>query len=129
MVRIKTTIDRTGPFFQHDPAKTFRENEDAMMAAVAEAGEREAKIIASPFRVTGAFQEGIRGRDRRLTGAPFTRPTAVVSQTHIYPWKSAGVRQYRGGKLEASRHIFRLTSKRVGSVRALNQAELLKGLQ
>lgn len=129
MARIKTTVVRTGPFFEHDPAKTFRQNAEVMMEGIAAAGEREAKSLATPYRRTGAFLEGIRGRTHRLDGSPFKDPSAVVSQTHVYPWPGGAPKQYRGGRLESSWHIFRLTRSRVGVVSKLNQAELLKGLQ
>jgi len=147
--RIKTTIDRTGPFFHADPGKTFHDNLETMMQSIAYVEEGEAKSLAGPWspgaQGKGYFVGGIYGRAHKLDGTPFKWPTAVVSQTHIYPWKGhvtesgaaaavdrGGYRagaQYRGGRLEAAHHIFRLTHSRVRSMIKINQAELLKGLQ
>ena len=149
MARIKTTIDRTGPFFHGDPGATFHDNLQTMMEAIAVVAEGEAKALAGPWSPgsmgSGAFRAGIYGRAHKLSGEPFKWPTATVSQTHIYPWKghvtssgaSAGVdvsgyragAQYRGGHLEAKHHMFRLARSRVRSMQRINQAELLKGLQ
>ena len=129
MARIITTIDKTGPFFTKDPALTFRANVDVLLAAIAAEAEEDVRAQSEPFRDTGAFVAGVRGRTHRLDGAAFKTPTATVSQTHVYPWKNAGPRQYRGGKLEASRHMFRRTRSRIRGVNKLNSAELLKGLQ
>lgn len=128
--RSPTTIDLTGPFFTKDVAKTLRQNADAMFAAVAAEGESDVKAQSVGFRhETGAFREGVRGRSARLDGAPFRSPGAVVSQTHVYRWARGGVRQYRGGKVEASRHMFRRTAGRLRRAKKLNVAELLRGLQ
>lgn len=128
MAYTKVTFSKTGPFFTKDPEKTLQANARVMMEAMAAAGETEAKSLATPYRVTGDFIGGVVGRTHRLDGMPFKHPGLVVSQTFIYPWKSAGARQYRGGKLEAARHIFRVAYSRIRSVRKLNVAELLKGL-
>ena len=130
MARIVTTISTKGPFFAHDPALTFRANADRLMAAVAAEGEADVRAqvesgVASPSR---HFAPGVVGRTHRLDGAPFKQPGAVVSQTYVYPWRSGAPRQYRGGKLEARLHAFRRTKARVGRVKRLNQAELLKGI-
>ena len=129
MARFITTIDKTGPFFTHDPAKTFRQNIDALLEAIGAEGEADVKAQSEPHRLTGAFVEGVLGRTHRLDGGAFKNPEVVVSQTHIYPWKNGGARKYRGGKFEAQYHVFRRTRGRLRGVNKLNSAELLKGLQ
>lgn len=133
MARVRTTIDKSGPFFTKDPTKSFEQNARRMMDSMAAAAETEARSLAAPWSPghsgSGDFEEGIVGRTHRLDGAPFKHPGMVVSQTHVYPWKNAGARQYRGGKLEASRHVFRLTGSRMRGTRKVNVAELLKDLQ
>jgi hypothetical protein len=56
----------------------------------------------------------------------------IVSAQHIYPWKShlsaPANAQYRGGKVEARRHMFRRTAGRLRRAKAINMAELTKGL-
>ena len=128
MARFVTTIRRTGPFFEKDPALTFRQNADRLMAAIAAEGEADVRAQTAQASKTPSteFLPGVVGRDHRLDGAPFKHPGAVVSQTHVYPWKSAGSRQYRGGKF--GKPIFRRTGGRIRSVRKVNQAELLRGI-
>jgi hypothetical protein len=130
MARIVTTIVKTGPFFAHDPALTLRQNADRMMEAIAREGEADvrAQVAAGVRTPSEHFLPGVVGRTHRLDGTPFKIPGAVVSQTHVYPWRSAGSRKYRGGKLEARIHAFRRTRSRVSAVRRLNTAELLKGI-
>lgn len=129
MARFVTTIKRTGPFFTHDPAKTFRANADVLMEAIAREGEADVQAQTSAFKhPSGAFREGVQGRTHRLDGAPFKHPGVVVSQTHVYPWKSGAPKQYRGGRAEAVYHMFRRTRGRIRAVNKLNAAELLKGL-
>lgn len=130
-----TQIDLTGPFFEYDPVKTLSENVQTMMEAFAREGEAEAKLLAAPHRKSGAFYDGIKGRVRSVAGKHWLR-TAVVSETHVYDWKARGARgfqgraeaQYRGGKLEAKYHMFRTTATRLRRSRAVNQAELTKGM-
>jgi hypothetical protein len=131
--RIVTTIQRTGPFFEHDPERTFLANAQLMMEGIAREGEADVQAQVMPHSRTRVFESGVVGRTHRLDGLAFRMPTAVVSQTHVYEWKNhrtapAGA-QYRGGKFERKFGFFGRTFRRVRSMRALNVAELLRGLQ
>lgn len=128
MARAATTIDLTGPFFTKDPGRTLSENIQTMLEAVAEEGERDVKAQAQSHVYTGAFLGGIEGRVRSLGGRHWLR-TAVVSQTHVYPWPSGGNKQYRGGKLEARYGMFKRTTSRLRRSSAVQRAELTKGLE
>lgn len=127
MVRPVTTIDVSGPFFQGDPAKKLAANIQTMLEAVAKEGEADVKAQAAGHMYTGAFFRGIQGRVHSLGGKHW-RVTAVVSQTHVYPWPNGGQAQYRGGKLEARYHMFRTTASRLRRSSAVNRAELTKGM-
>jgi hypothetical protein len=122
-----TTIVLSGPFFEKDPAKTLSQNVQTMLEAVAQEGESDVKAQAAGHQRTGAFYNGIEGRVRSVSGKHWLR-TAVVSETHVYPWPNGGAKQYRGGKLEAHYHMFRTTASRLRRSRAVNQAELTKGM-
>jgi len=122
-----TTIDKTGPFFRSDPVRTFRQNIRTMMDAVAREGESDVRAQLAPHSRTGATVAGVIGRTASLGGKRWA-VSAVVSQTHVYPWPGGGQKQYRGGKLEAKTHAFRKTASRIRSTRAVNVAELLKGI-
>lgn len=127
MARTRTTIDLSGPFFAYDPVKRYSENVITMLEAFAREGEEDLRAQASPYSDSGAFVGGIEGRVRSLAGKQW-RATAVISQTHVYPWKGGGVKQYRGGKHEARHGFFRKTKSRLNRSRAVNKAELTKGM-
>lgn len=127
MVRYVTTIDLSGPFFTYDPTKRLARNIEAMMAAVAEEGETDVAAQAAAHQKTGRFYEGVVGRVSSLAGKPWHK-TAVISQTAVYPWPNGGPKQYRGGKLEAKYGFFRKTKSRLNRSRAVNRAELTKGM-
>lgn len=134
--RITTSVELSGPFFEYDPAKRLGENIETMMAAIAREGEEDVQSrVASAGYAGGPFYRGIRGRVRSMTGRRWYR-TAVVSQTYVYPWGVHGSRgfsgrgeaEYRGGKLEARHKFFRKTTTRLRKARAVNYAELARGL-
>ena len=119
------SVELKGPFFTKDPRKTFRANAREAMLKIVEAGETDIKS-KSPV-LTGAFQGGVVARNRSLGGKPWAL-TAVVSQTHTYPWPGGGQRQYRGGKLERKLGLFKKAA-RVMRSRRREVNNLLKGLQ
>jgi hypothetical protein len=127
MVKPVTSIDLTGPFFEKDPALTLRQNIRAMLAAMAAEGEADVRAQAEPKSLTGAFAAGVKGRVDSLTGKPW-HLTAIVSQTHVYRWPKGGPKGYRGGKHEKRHGFFKRTGQRLRRSRAVNTAELVKGL-
>lgn len=131
--RIATTISRDGPFFAHDPQATFQENLATMLEAIAREGESDVRAQVAPYSKTHTFESGVIGRTHRLDGAPFKTPQAVVSEQHVYPWKhhksAPEAAQYRGGRFERKHGVFGRTFRRIRSMKALNAAELMRGLQ
>ena len=131
--RIATTISRSGPFFEHDPQATFQRNLELMLEGIAREGESDVRAQVAPYSKTRTFESGVIGRTHRLDGVPFKTPQAVVSEQHVYPWKhhesAPDAAQYRGGRFERKHGVFGRTFRRVSSMRALNQAELLRGLE
>lgn len=137
--RVITTIDLSGPFFQRDPVKTFRANVREMMDAVAAEGEADAKAQlragegsrapisagVSPARVSGH----VRGRTRALSGRRWA-VTAVVSINNRGLSRRQGIAlMAAAARVESQTHAFRRTTSRIRRSRAVNQAELFKGLQ
>ena len=137
--KIATTIDMSGPFFRHDPRKTFRQNVRVMMAAIAAEGEddvraqleagqdRRAPISAGvqPARVSAH----VVGRVQSLVGHPWA-VTAVASVNNSRLTKRQGIALMAAASvLERREHAFRRTAARLRRARAVNKAELLKGLQ
>lgn len=135
--KITTTIDRSGPFFQRDPTRTFRQNVRVLMDKVAEAGEADVKAQLrqgeggrkklrgiTPPRVSGH----VVGRTRNLRGKRWA-VTAVVSVNNSGLSKRQGVSlMAASAMLEGRLHAFRRTTNRVRRARSVNVDELLKGI-
>lgn len=138
MTRIKTTIDLSGPFFSRDPRKTFRENVRVLMDAVAAEGERD---------VRSALQSG-EGRRRpvsagvlpaRVSAHAIGRTSSISGKrwavTAVVSVRNRGMSKRQGtalmaaaASLERRFHPFRRTTSRLRKSRAVNQAELSRGL-
>lgn len=84
-------ISFSGPFFSADANKTLRQNIRRMMQGIADEGAEVAKS-RSPV-VSGAFRDGIVGRTQGVRGNKWAL-TAVISQTHVYPWRTRGGRAF-----------------------------------
>lgn len=123
--RKPTTIVLTGPFFKTQPSLTFRKNVRVMLESMEEEGTSDVQVQYPVL--TGAGQAGVVGRVHSLAGRPWAL-TFVISEQHVYPWPHGGMKQYRGGKTEARRHMYRTTASRLRKSRAVNNAELAKGL-
>jgi len=133
-----TTIDLTGPFFTHDPAKTFRQNVRVLMRAVAAEGESDVKAQlkagegsrrpishrVSPSRVSGH----VVGRVTSLTGKPWAVSAAVSVNNSGFTKAEGTALMAAASSLEGRVHAFRKTKNRVARSRKVNEAELLKGL-
>jgi hypothetical protein len=119
------SVTYTGPLFTHDPSKTFRANARVMLKAMADEGQALARDTWPTL--TGEGRAGTIGRVQSLSGRPWAL-YMVVSAQHVYAWPHGGAKQYRGGKVEAKRHMFRRAATSLRSSRALNRAELAKGM-
>lgn len=133
--RFKTSIDKTGPFFRHDPSKTYRENAHDMMLAIAEGGrddvvgqmmasERDRKLI----RLLGdRVSDHVAGELRKRPAGP--RYTVVVFvRNKGFSRPEAKSLMAAASRVESSIHAFRKTAGRIRRSREINNAELLKGL-
>lgn len=135
--KITTTIDTSGPFFAKDPAKTFRQNVRVLMDAVAAEGEADvrAQITAGnsgrkPIAELGQdhVSAHVIGRTSNLRGRRWA-VTAVVSVNNSGFSPKEGISlMAAASSVESQTHAFRRTTGRIRRARALNQAELLKGL-
>lgn len=130
----RATVQLSGPLFEPTADKRLRENIRGMLQAVADEGD--ATVSARSPRKSGAFVEGVVGRVKSLNGRPWAL-TAVISATHVYPWRNKGARgyvgrsqaEYRGGKLEARYRMFKGVTYQLRSARAVLSANLTKGLE
>lgn len=134
------TVRLSGPFFEHDPRKTVRQNIRAMLEAVALEAQED---VRSNFPVlTGAGRAGVVGRVASLKGKHWELH-ATISQQHVYPWarrSGATIRSgrnvvansanaaYRGGKLERKLHMFSHAATSIRRAKAVINADLTAGL-
>lgn len=133
---IKTSVEMTGPFFQHDPAKTLRGNIRLMMAAVAEEGA-EAVIAglqsgegdrAPIYELGDRVSDHVRGRVQSLSGKNWAA-TAVISVNNSGLSRQAGMSLMAAASFVEGRvHAFRRATTKLRNARAVNRAELAKGL-
>lgn len=136
-MKIATTIDLSGPFFTKDVTKTLNENIVLMLEAVAEEGELDVRdqLVATQegrlpiSRLGDRVSDHVRGRVVSLASKHWQR-TAVISVNN------SGFGPYEGrslmaaaSKVEGATHAFRRTTSRLKRARAVNRAELMKGLE
>lgn len=140
--RTQSMIDVSGPFFTRDPELTFRQNVRVLMAAIASEGAEDvrqqlrqgesgrAEISArTAFGSMGRVSHHIVGRVHNLRGRPWA-VTAVVSVNNSRWTKQQGIAlMAAASELEGRLHAFRKTTNRLRRGRAVNRAELLKGLK
>ena len=135
MTRYRSSIALDGPFFRNDPGKTFRQNARAMMEAVAKEGAKD---------VTGRMGNG-RSRapvsigggtvaDRVVPLVAFNGQLGDVTAVVLVATKGLSRREAiavraAGSEVETQTHAFRQMTTRMRRARAINQAELLKGIQ
>jgi hypothetical protein len=132
---IVTSIDLTGPFFVHDPAKTFRQNIRLLMDVLAAEGEADVKTQMRsgeggrrpmrgiiPERVSGH----VVGRTSSLRGRRWA-VTAVVSVNNSRLSPAQGKTLMAAASVLEGRHgYFRRTAGRLRKAR--KNVELLKGI-
>src|SRR5688572_20057743 len=126
-------VDFKGPFFTRDPRKTFRANIRDFMDAVANEGERdvrqqiEARASAMP-NYTGHTAAHVRGRTANLSGKRW-QVTAVVGMDTRGMSRAQAIRtQAAASSVEGRFHPFRRTTAAIKRGRAVQMANLTKGL-
>lgn len=127
-------ITFSGPLFSADAGKRVGENIRRMLQGVADEGA--STVRARSPRRSGDFIGGVQGRVRGIRGNKWAL-TAVVSQTHVYPWRNKGARgfsgraqaEYRGGKVERRYRMFRSVSNQLRAARAVVAANITKGIE
>lgn len=133
--KFKTSIKASGPFFDHDPADTFRGNVHRMMLALAEEG---AKDVRGQLQSGNSERAPIRSLgdhvSQHVTGELRKRPSGPGFSAFVFV-KNRGLSKKEGtslmaaaSSLEGRLHVFRKTSGRIMRSRAANAAELVKGL-
>ena len=131
----KTSITVHGPWFTHDPAKTFAGNVHEMMLGLAREG---AKDVQGQTRAGQSGREPIRqlgdhvsdhvaGELRRYPAGPRYAARVIVRNRGFT--KAEGISlMAAASQVEQQTHAFRKTTGRIMRARAVNAAELAKGL-
>lgn len=133
----------TGPFFVKDPTKTFRQNVRVMMDGVAAEGESYAiELLRSGqggralMSTGGRVSDHVVGRTSSLGGrrwavsakiAPRPPASSAKAEMAALSGRKRGNRGVTVG-IEERDHVFRRTAARLRKARAINVAELLKGI-
>lgn len=131
-------IELSGPFFERDVKKTFRENARSMLAAMVAEGVIPIRQELNAHRSSKQHPhaaDGLRAELHSISGKPWVI-SAAIHQYTVYPWGDAAKTasstrmqaQYKGGKLEARIHIFRRVYLALRRSRKITQANLVKGL-
>lgn len=136
----------SGPFFEHDPAKTFRENgRDYIIAVMTDAADTAENMAP---RVSGDYARAIaKARAKSLTGRRWIATSVLTTYGLHHDWgvafsrrgyAAAGrTRVYRpgtgkfnyAGKVERRHHVFRRAKSTVYRARHVaKERQMLRGL-
>lgn len=133
--RFSTSLKKDGPWFAHDPVKTFRDNVYEMMVGLAREGAADVRgqLRAgdgnrAPIRAFGGHvSDRVTGEIRRTPAG--SRYSAVVFVSTRGMSRAAAISTHAAASfLEGSVHPFRKTAGRISRSRLANADELLKGL-
>jgi hypothetical protein len=120
-----------GPFFMHDPGKTFAQNAHDFVEQITTEAETQAFIFASPARKSGTLESFIHGRVESVTGKPW----AYVGIVSTY---GLGRDKWPGGPFNGFFNYAGKVNERVGFMQRARQslidaraanADLLKGIE
>lgn len=133
--KFKTSIKQTGPFFDHDPAKTFAGNVHEMMSELAKQGRedvigqlRSGEGGRKPIsRLGDHVSEHVVGELRRYPSGP-SYSAVIFIRNRSFTAGEAKSLMAAASVLEGRIHAFRKTAGRIMRSRAANAAELVKGL-
>lgn len=146
MTRIASTISYSGPFFEHDPAKTFLDNVELMMEGIAREGESDVRAqlragegSRKPIKGLGRLSDNVHGRVRG--NVPWHRWVAIspfdsahTKDEAIALYAAAGGRHTPGASrgttegVENQTHAFRRTATRLRRAKLKQIEELLRGI-
>ena len=133
-----TTIDLSGPFFTKDPSKTFRANARSMMRALVIEAQVDIDAQLIPGDSSRAEVSALGGHvsSRVAAGVPYTpghsKTGAILANVYVPNWgytpKQARSLMAAYSRVAKTTGAFKRTAQRLRKAKALNVAELLKGL-
>lgn len=123
-----------GPFFERDPAKTFRQNARRLMDSLASEGEADVRSqiagqAGSMPHYTGWTADTVQGRTSSLTGRRWALSLVISANTAGMDRKDAIRTKAAGASIERRWHPFRKTARAMRRSRALLVADLTRGLE
>lgn len=134
----KITLDLEGPFFQKDPAKTFRQNARRMVQEIADEGADKIRSIFAAgeggrlpvFRLAPEHVAAyIVGRARSVAGKQWALTSVVSVNSSGLSRADAISLMAAGSVVERQTHGFRAFKNAVYSSRAVLTANLTEGLE
>jgi hypothetical protein len=138
---LTTTIDRSGPFFTNNPGKTFRQNARSMMRAIAIEGQTDviAQLLVTQSgrdQISVASVQPRRVAGHVAAGVPYTPDRSKTGQIRANVYvpnfgmskKEAQSLMAAYSRVEGETGAFKRTTTRLRQAKAVNRAELLKGL-
>jgi len=147
MARPTLTVELSGPFFERQPSRTFRQNVRAYMARVAEIAAAEVQArLAAGGREGAATRPHVVGRTRSLSGRQWactarvsvstvglSRPSAIrrmaIAAGRHTPVSRTGRNLGTTRGAEGRTHAFRDSKKAIQDAAQANVGLLLEGLR
>lgn len=134
--KIAQTITLDGPFFTKDPAKTFRQNVRVLMDAIAAEGEEDVRAQlrqgqgsrAPIFALNDRVSDHAIGRTRSLTGRRWAVSAVISVNNSGFTKKEGTSLMAAASSVEQRTRAFKRTTSRLRRAKAINSAELLRGL-
>lgn len=120
-------IDFSGPFFKHDPVRTWDANVEAMLSDMAQFGERDVKARIGNIG-TGRTKNLVHGRVESLGGRKWHRNVVVSPDTSGLTQKEAISVMAAASSIERRYHPFKRAASDMRKVKPSVVSELLKGL-
>lgn len=130
-------VTYSGPIFEKDVKKTFRQNARVMLLQVAEDGEQLVRSELSAHRGAEAphISDHIEGRVKSLSGKPWQLTSVVTSQLHMTLPGHKGYMTFLETGMKGARqttfrglYVFRRVGSAIKRTRRAQQADLTKGL-
>lgn len=135
MAKIVTTISLEGPLFTHDPAKTFQQNVEVLMAEVAKQGEEDVRAKMQQgeggrdeLSIGGRVSERVRGRVESLSGKHWRRTAVVGPDRTGLDAKDAIALFAAASRIEGETRPFKRSLARMRRAKTVTAPELMRGL-
>ncbi len=136
-MRSTVNVDLSGPFFQHDPSKTFFQNVRKMMEGIAEEGAKAAteglltgSDSRAPVYATGdRVGDHVVGRVHSVTGKDWVAAAVVGVSNEGMDAVTSRSLMAAASYVERRTAAIRRTTRQLNAARAVLRANLTAGLE